>query len=112
MPTVKVSTTLLINLKTLLNTLQNFYYFIPSLRNLVFTAPYMHDGRFKTLEEVLEFYSSGLKKSSTIDNKMEFLHKNGSNLTALEKKKIIAFLKTLSDVSFIRNKAFSNPFVK
>jgi cytochrome c peroxidase len=83
---------------------------IPSLRNLIYTAPYMHDGRFKTLEDVLDFYSSGLNKSPTIDTKMEFVHKGGSNLTPIEKEKIICFLKTMSDSFFISNKEFSNPF--
>ncbi|MEO6302888.1 MAG: cytochrome c peroxidase [Bacteroidia bacterium] len=85
---------------------------IPSLRNLLFTAPYMHDGRFKTLEEIVNFYSEGLKISPTIDSKMEFAHNRGSKFTNLEKKKIIAFLKTLSDSSFIKDKRFSNPFSK
>jgi cytochrome c peroxidase len=83
---------------------------IPSLRNLAYTAPYMHDGRFSSLNEVLDFYSEGLKNSFTIDSKMEFLHKGGSRLNTDEKKKIIAFLNTLNDASFIRNKEFSNPF--
>ena len=83
---------------------------IPSLRNLLFTAPYMHDGRFKTLEEVLDFYSEGLQSSPTIDSKMEFIHKGGSKLTIYEKQKIIAFMKTLSDSVFISEKKYSNPF--
>lgn len=85
---------------------------IPSFRNLLFTAPYMHDGRFKTLEEVLDFYSEGIKISPTIDSKMEFAHKGGSRLTKDEKRKIIAFLKTMSDSIFITSKEFSNPFIK
>ncbi|MBA3681512.1 MAG: cytochrome-c peroxidase [Bacteroidetes bacterium] len=85
---------------------------VPSLRNLLFTAPYMHDGRFNTLEEVLDFYSEGLKISPTIDSKMEFAHKGGSKLTKYEKKKIILFLKTLSDSAFISAKEFSDPFHK
>lgn len=83
---------------------------IPSLRNLLFTAPYMHDGRFKTIEEVLNFYSEGLQISPTIDSKMEFVHKGGSKLNVYEKQKIIAFIKTLSDSVFISDKRFSNPF--
>lgn len=83
---------------------------IPSLRNLLFTAPYMHDGRFKTLEEVLDFYSEGLKASPTIDSKMTFAHRGGAKLTKEEKRKIIAFLKTMSDSAFITDKRFSNPF--
>lgn len=84
----------------------------PSLRNLLYTAPYMHDGRFKTLEEVLDFYSEGIMISPTIDSRMEFAHKGGSHLTPAEKHKIILFLNTMSDSSFTLNKEFSNPFVK
>ena len=83
---------------------------IPSLRNLLFTAPYMHDGRFKTLEEVLEFYSSGVKRSHSIDSKMEFVRKGGAQLTQYEKDCILAFLKTMSDSTFVKNPEFSNPF--
>jgi cytochrome c peroxidase len=83
---------------------------VPSLRNLAFTAPYMHDGRFKTLEEVINFYSEGLKKSANIDSKMEFAHQGGAKLTGEDKRKIIAFLLTLSDSSFISNPEFRNPF--
>ena len=85
---------------------------IPSLRNIALTAPYMHDGRFKTLEEVLDFYSEGVKSSPTIDSKMEFVHRGGANLTKEEKQKIIAFLQTLTDSAFITNPEFSNPFEK
>jgi cytochrome c peroxidase len=85
---------------------------VPSLRNLAFTAPYMHDGRFKTLEEVIDFYSEGVKKSVTIDSKMQYVHRGGVKLNKDEKRKIIAFLLTLSDSSFISNTAFSNPFNK
>ena len=83
---------------------------IPSLRNLLFTAPYMHDGRFKTLEEVLDFYSEGVKNSITVDSKMGMAHQGGVKLNELEKKQIISFLKTLSDSVFISKPEFSNPF--
>ena len=85
-------------------------FIIPSLRNIALTAPYMHDGRFKTLEEVLDFYSSGVNQSVNIDSKMEFAHRSGAKLSTEEKKKIIAFLLTLSDSLFISNPEFSNPF--
>ncbi len=84
-------------------------FIVPSLRNLAFTSPYMHDGRFKTLEEVINFYSEGLQQSATIDSKMEFVHQGGAKLNSEEKKKIIAFLLTLSDSSFISNPEFSIP---
>jgi cytochrome c peroxidase len=92
------------------NKKESGHFKIPSLRNLLFTAPYMHDGRFKTLEEVLDFYSEGLKASPTIDSKMTFAHQGGAKLTKEEKRKIIAFLKTMSDSAFIKDKRFSNPF--
>src|ERR1700752_1601322 len=58
---------------------------IPTLRNLLFTAPYMHDGRFKTLEDVLNFYSDSVKNSVNIDSKMVFAHQGGSKLNRFEK---------------------------
>lgn len=85
---------------------------IPSLRNLLFTAPYMHDGRFKTLEEVLDFYSEHLKASPTIDPNLSFVSNSAPRLNKYEKKKIIAFLKTLSDSGFVENPAYSDPFRK
>jgi cytochrome c peroxidase len=85
---------------------------IPSLRNIAVTAPYMHDGRFKTLKEVLDFYSEGVNQSFNIDSKMEYAHQGGVKLTSEEKEKIIAFLKTLTDTSFLTNPEFSNPFKK
>lgn len=75
----------------------------PSLRNVALTAPYMHDGSFKTLEEVVQHYNSG-----------GVYHKNKSplvkplKLTAKEEKELVAFLHTLTDVEFINNKKFRN----
>lgn len=85
---------------------------IPSIRNLLFTAPYMHDGRFKTLEEVLDFYSEGVKESKNVDSKMEFAHQGGAHLSCEEKKQIMAFLITMTDSVFITNPQFGNPFMK
>jgi len=93
-------------------TADNGKFKVPSLRNVAFTAPYMHDGRFKTLEEVINFYSEGLQKSANIDSKMEFVHQGGAKLTSEDKRKIITFLLTLSDSLFIANPEFSNPFQK
>ena len=90
----------------------NGKFIVPSLRNIAFTSPYMHDGRFKTLNEVIEFYSSGVKASANIDSKMEFVHQGGARLTTKEKQKIISFLLTLSDSTFVTAKQFSNPFEK
>ena len=82
---------------------------IPSLRNLVFTAPYMHDGRFATLAEVIDFYSEGVKPSPTIDNKMEFVHAGGAHLSATEKRQLLAFLLTMSDTAFVTDPAHGRP---
>ena len=87
-------------------------FIIPSLRNVVLTGPYMHDGRFSTLEDVLDFYSEGIQMSVNIDSKMQYAHQGGVNLTHLEKQQIIAFLHTLTDSTFISNPEFSNPFEK
>lgn len=77
----------------------------PSLRNLAYTAPYMHDGRFATLEEVIEFYSEGLQDSPTIDPLMKNIDQGGVQLSDEDKASLIAFLLTLSDPSFINSQA-------
>jgi cytochrome c peroxidase len=82
------------------NALDNGKFKTPTLRNIEMTAPYMHDGRFATLEEVVEHYDSGGKYSTTIDPLMKKLG-IGLQLTNQEKQDLIAFLKTLSDVNFI-----------
>ncbi len=78
----------------------------PSLRNLEFTAPYMHDGRFATLDEVINHYSEGLKNSSTIDPLMKKVTQGGVGLSELEKADLKAFLLSLSDHEFIDNPKF------
>lgn len=85
---------------------------VPSVRNLSYTAPYMHDGRFRTLEEVIDFYNDGVNPNSpNIEPimKKERGLANGLNLTQREKEQLIAFLKTLDDPSFIENPAYHNP---
>jgi cytochrome c peroxidase len=77
----------------------------PSLRNVEFTAPYMHDGRFATLEAVLEHYSTGGKNHPNKDVRVQPLH-----LTASERAALIAFLKTLTDQKFLTDPKFSDPF--
>lgn len=75
----------------------------PTLRNIALTAPYMHDGRFQTLEEVVEFYNSGVKISAYSDPLMsKNRSETGLNLTDLEKKQLVAFLKSLTDTAFVR----------
>lgn len=87
------------------NVLDRAKFKTPTLRNLEYTAPYMHDGRFNTLEEVIEHYNTGGHSSSTIDPDMKNL-KDGLLLTETEKKNLLAFLKTLSDPDFINNTSF------
>ena len=82
------------------NAYDNGKFKTPSLRNVEFSAPYMHDGRFATLEEVIEHYNSGGKYSSTVDPLMKKIG-IGLQLTNQEKEDLIAFLKTLSDTEFI-----------
>lgn len=91
---------------------RNGWFKVPSLRNLVFTAPYMHDGRFETLEELIEFYSEGVQESYNIDSKMQHAHQGGARLNSQEKKALLAFLKTLTDSSFISDSRYSNPFTQ
>ncbi|MGG6230017.1 cytochrome-c peroxidase [Tenacibaculum sp. SDUM215027] len=78
----------------------------PSLRNLKFTAPYMHDGRFATLEEVINHYSEGLKNSSTIDPLMKKVNQGGVQLSNKDKADLKAFLLSLSDTNFVNNPDF------
>lgn len=82
---------------------------VPSLRNLSFTAPYMHDGRFETIDEVIDFYNSGVQDGPYTDPLMEFAHQGGTNLTATEKAQLKAFILTLNDTSFTTNPAFQDP---
>jgi cytochrome c peroxidase len=77
----------------------------PSLRNVEVTGPYMHDGRFPTLDAVLEHYSSGGKKHPNKDVRIQPLR-----LTNSEKAALIAFLKTLTDRMFLEDPRFSDPF--
>ena len=78
---------------------------IPSLRNIALTAPYMHDGRFNTLEEVIEHYNAGGKYA---ENRHPLIL--NLQLTEVQKSELIAFLHTLTDTSFVNNPKFSNPF--
>ena len=84
-------------------------YRVPTLRNVEFTAPYMHDGRFSTLDEVLEFYNSDLKRSPYVDPLMIGVNHGGMHLSEQELQDLKAFLLTLSDTSFLTNPAYVNP---
>jgi cytochrome c peroxidase len=78
---------------------------IPTLRNVEFSYPYMHDGRFQTLKEVMNHYTEGIEESKTLDP----ILKKGIALSSNEKVDIIAFLLTLSDKEFLFNPKFSYP---
>ena len=82
----------------------------PTLRNIELTPPYMHDGRFKTLEEVIEHYNIGVKFSSTLDPMMTNVAQLGLELTEEDKADLINFLKTLTDQKFTTNPNFQSPF--
>jgi cytochrome c peroxidase len=71
----------------------------PTLRNVALTAPYMHDGRFKTLEEAIEHYSSGVQRSPTLDPNLSKHPTEGMQLSRADKKALVAFLKTLTDTN-------------
>jgi len=72
----------------------------PSLRNVALTAPYMHDGRFATLEDVIDHYNSGVKQSATLDPNLAKHPTSGLGLSAEDKRALVAFLKTLTDEKF------------
>jgi len=77
---------------------EDLYKFsVPSLRNIAVTAPYMHDGRFDTLEEVIDFYSGAPHRSTTLDPNISKHGGKGLNLTEREKADLIAFLSSLTD---------------
>ena len=90
------------------NPLDSGRFKTPTLRNIELTAPYMHDGRFATLNEVIAHYNTGGQVSTTIDPFMEAAG-GGLFLDEVDELAIIAFLKTLTDTSFINNPAFSDP---
>jgi cytochrome c peroxidase len=83
-----------------------------SLRNVALTAPYMHDGRFATLEEVIDHYSHGVQSHPNLDLRLRDSDANAMrmDITASEKQALIAFLNTLTDYSMVTNKDFASPF--
>ncbi|SDE68208.1 cytochrome-c peroxidase [Ulvibacter litoralis] len=78
---------------------------VPTLRNIQFTSPYMHDGRFETLQEVLQHYTTGIQQSNTLAPEL----KNDILLTPNERVDLLVFLRTLSDTDFLFNKRFNYP---
>ncbi len=84
---------------------------VPSLRNIAFTDPYMHDGRFVTIEEVIEHYNSGVQNSQYLDDRLR--QGNGVrrlNLSYQDKLALKDFLLTLTDNTFLSDEKFSSPF--
>ncbi len=89
-------------------------FFIPTLRNIALTAPYMHDGRFATLEDVVDHYNDHLALTSpNADPQLQAANDGpgpGLHLTNDEKAALVAFLKTLTDTAFVQNPTFADPF--
>ena len=84
-------------------------YKAPTLRNIAVSAPYMHDGRFQTLDEVIDFYSDSVKNSETLSPLMHHVMDGGVRLTDEEKAQLKAFLNTLTDEAFLENPGSSMP---
>ena len=85
-----------------------------TLRNIELTAPYMHDGRFQTLEQVVEHYNSGIQSHPTLSPALMDANNNPVrlNFTNVEKTALVAFLKTLTDTSLSTEEKWSDPFNK
>ena len=82
-----------------------------SLRNIELTAPYMHDGRFRTLDQVLEHYNWSVKPHPNLDSRLQDFAANGMAMPEVQKVALAAFLRTLTDHQFISDPKFSDPFV-
>lgn len=82
---------------------------VPTLRNIELTAPYMHDGRYKTLEQVVNFYLDSVHiNSPNLDEHMNLLT-NRPNFNTEDRKALVAFLKTFTDSTFLKNPAYKDP---
>ena len=95
------------------NSADNGKFKVPSLHNVALTAPYMHDGRFATLEEVIDHYSTGLQSSPNLSVFLTDSSKHNArqmNISSTEKEALVAFLKTFTDYSMITDPKYSNPF--
>lgn len=90
-----------------LNEADAYTFKVPSLRNLDYTAPYMHDGRFYTLDAVLEHYNSRIQYTPYLDPLLNKENTPGLRLNEEEKTQLLAFLKTLNDPFFLRDKKLS-----
>lgn len=83
---------------------------IPSLRNLLLTYPYMHDGSIPDLDSIIKFYNTGGQENSNVDPNMQFNGKGGLKLTQDEMHDLNAFLHTLTDYTYYQNPNYSNPW--
>lgn len=85
---------------------------VPPLRNIEFSGPYMHDGRFNTLEEVVEHYNSGIQKHPHLDSRLKGTNDEPIllNLTESEKGELVAYMKTFTDNAFLSAEKYSDPF--
>jgi cytochrome c peroxidase len=114
----------------------NGVFKVPSLRNVALSAPYMHDGRFKTLEDVVEHYNSGVQNHTNLSKTLKGFMWTGNggsvktqgcwscgvgeggdnfrnlNMTKEQKADLITFLKTLTDENFVTDVRYSNPFTQ
>lgn len=81
----------------------------PTLRNIALTAPYMHDDRFQSLEEVVDFYSEGLQHSATVDTLMKQVDQGGVHLMQTQKADLVAFLEALTDERFVSDPLLGPP---
>jgi cytochrome c peroxidase len=82
----------------------------PSLRNIELTGPYMHDGRFTTIDRVLEHYNWSVRPHPNLDSRLEQISAQGLALPEREKVALTEFLKTLTDHALITDPKFSDPF--
>ncbi len=81
----------------------SYLFKIPTLRNIAYSFPYMHNGSFKRLQDVIEHYNSGIDRG---DERLSPVLRNEMNLSDMEKKDLLAFLNTLTDKSFMFNRSF------
>ena len=100
-----------------LNAADDGEFKVPGLRNVALTAPYMHDGRFSTLEEVVEHYNSGVQAHPNLDDRLTVESLTGGtpiqmNLSIYDKQALVAFLLTLTDEPLIADPRFADPFVQ
>ncbi|MCB9695078.1 MAG: cytochrome-c peroxidase, partial [Alphaproteobacteria bacterium] len=94
------------------NTLDQGTFKVPSLRNVAVGGPYMHDGRFSTLEEVIDHYSEGVQYHPTLFPFLLDIDGNARplGLSDIQKQRLVAFLETLTDEAMLADPKFSNPW--